>query len=50
VIPPSWVDPYRRPLRNQLPAAIQAALALGRQLAAHDQTVDGTGVHEPEPP
>ena len=52
VIPPSWVDPYRRPLRNQLPAAIQGALALGRELAALDRTADGAGpgAHEPEPP
>jgi hypothetical protein len=53
-IPPAWVDPHRRPLRNQLPAAIQTTLALGRQLTALEHGPDNTGTdatpQDPDPP
>jgi hypothetical protein len=53
VVPPSWIDPRRRLLRNQLPAAVQTTLALGRQLAALGSDADGdTGsiARQPGPP
>ena len=50
VVPPSWVDPRRRLLRNQLPAAVQTALALGRDLIAAEEDGAGISAQQPQPP
>ncbi len=36
VIPPKWVDPHQRPVRNQLPDTINAAHRLAQQLHFDD--------------
>ncbi len=36
VIPPKWLDPHQRPLRNQLPGTIDQAHRLAQQLLFDD--------------
>jgi hypothetical protein len=54
VIPPHWVDPQRRPIRNLLPGAVQEAIKLGQDIRADDDTGDtddrAEHDHGPEPP
>jgi hypothetical protein len=54
VVPPAWVDPARRPIRNLLPGAVQEAIRLGQDIRADDDTGDtddrAEHDHGPEPP
>jgi hypothetical protein len=51
VIPPRWVDPWRRPVRDRLPDAVQAAVRLAQSVS---RVGGGSGDRppppEPEPP
>src|SRR5262249_8666679 len=55
VVPPAWVDPARRPLRNPVRDGRRRADAIGRQLrlpidGAIDGVIDGAVADDPQPP